>query len=165
LKTGEGTTMDCRTALEKIGLKADGLLPGDAEAELSGHLAGCPSCAAEDAAISATGPMLRALTGVRAMEKAPALDALWTRVRAGIEENREARRPSRIARWAWIPAAVALAVLALLFYPAGTDRSPYHPGTFDVSVEDVESDVATVALVERGEDLPTVIWIIEDAKT
>ncbi|HSE14255.1 MAG TPA: hypothetical protein VLB08_01560, partial [Candidatus Deferrimicrobium sp.] len=70
-----------------------------------------------------------------------------------------------IARWAWIPAAVALAVLALLFYPAGTDRSPYHPGTFDVSVEDVESDVATVALVERGEDLPTVIWIIEDAKT
>jgi hypothetical protein len=55
--------------------------------------------------------------------------------------------------------------LALLFYPAGTDRSPYHPGTFDVSVEDVESDVATVALVERGEDLPTVIWIIEDAKT
>ena len=100
------------------------------------------------------------------MEKAPALDAMWTRVRAGIEESRETRRRSSwIARWAWIPAAVALAVSALLFYPAGTDRSPFHPSTFDVAVEDVESDVATVALVDKGEDLPRVIWIIEDAKT
>jgi len=30
-------------------------------------------------------------------------------------------------------------------------------------VEDVESEVATVALVDKGEDLPRVIWIIEDA--
>ena len=158
--------MECKAALEKIELKADGLLPREEAAELSGHLAGCPACAAEDAAISATGTMLRALTGIRAREKAPALDAMWTRVRAGIVESREERRsPSWIARWAWIPAAVALAVLALLFYPAGTDRSPFNPSTFDVAVEDVESDVATVALVDKGEDLPRVIWIIEDAKT
>jgi anti-sigma factor RsiW len=158
--------MDCGTALLNIEAKADGLLPREAEAELAGHLAGCPACAADDAAISATGPVLRALTGIRAMEKAPALDAMWTRVRAGIEESREARRrSSRIARWTWIPAAVALAVVALLFYPAGTDRSPFHPSTFDVAVEDVESEVATVALVDKGEDLPRVIWIIEDAKT
>jgi len=156
--------MDCRAALRSIEAKADGLLPREEAAELAGHLAGCPACAAEDAAISATGPVLRALAGIRAMEKAPALDAMWTRVRAGIEEGREARRrPSWIARWAWIPAAVALAVLALLFYPAGTDRSPFHPSTFDVAVEDVESEVATVALVDKGEDLPRVIWIIEDA--
>jgi len=158
--------MDCGTALGKIEAKADGLLlPREEEAELAGHLAGCPACAAEDAAISATGPVLRALTGVRAMEESPALDAMWTRVHAGIEESRERPRSSWIARWAWIPAAVALAVLALLFYPAGTDRSPFHPSTFDVAVEDVESEVATVALVDKGEDLPTVIWIIEDAKT
>lgn len=158
--------MDCRAALEKIESKADGLLPQEEETELSRHLAGCPACAAEDAAVSATGTMLRAMAAVRAKEKAPALDAMWTRVRAGIVESREARRrPSWIARWGWIPAAVALAVLALLFYPAGTDRSPFHPSTFDVAVEDVESDVATVALVDKGEDLPTVIWIIEDAKT
>jgi anti-sigma factor RsiW len=159
--------MDCRTALGKIEAKADGVLPREEEAELAGHLAGCPACAAEDAAISATGHVLRALTGIRAMEKAPVLDAMWTRVRAGIEESREARRrPSWIARWAWIPAAVALAVVALLYYPAGTDRSPFHPSTFDVAVEDVESEVATVALVDKGEDLPRVIWIIEeDAKT
>jgi len=158
--------MDCRAALEKIDRKADGLLPREAEAELSAHLDGCPACAAEDAAISATGDVLRALTGIRAREKSPALDAMWTRVRAGIGESREElRRPSWVARWAWIPAAVALAVLALLFYPAGTDRSPFHPSTFDVAVEDVESEVATVALVDKGEDLPRVIWIIEDAKT
>lgn len=158
--------MDCRAALMNIEAKADGLLPREAEAELAGHLAECLACAAEDAAISTAGPVLRALTGIRAMEKAPALDAMWTRVRAGIEESRAARRrPSWIARWAWIPAAVALAVLALLFYPAGTDRSPFHPSTFDVAVEDVESEVATVALVDKGEDLPRVIWIIEDART
>ena len=156
--------MDCRTARARIEGKADGPLPREAAAELAGHLAGCPACASEDAAVSATGPVLRALAGIRAMEKAPALDAMWTRVRAGIEESREARRrPSWIARWAWIPAAVALAVVALLFYPAGTDRSPFHPSTFDVAVEDVESEVATVALVDKGEDLPRVIWIIEDA--
>ena len=158
--------MDCRAALMNIEAKADGLLPPEAGLELADHLAGCPACAAEDAAISATGPALRALTGIRAMGNAAALDAMGTRVRAGIEESREARRrPSLIARWAWIPAAVALAVVALLFYPAGTDRSPFHPSTFDVAVEDVESEVATVALVDKGDDLPRVIWIIEDAKT
>src|SRR5512140_735637 len=159
-------TMDCGTALEKSISKADGLLSREEAAELAGHLVGCPACAAEDAAISATGPVLRALTGTRAMEKVPALEAMWTRVHAGIEESRETRRRSSwIARWAWIPAAVALAVSALLFYPSGTDRSPFHPSSFDVAVEDVESDGATVALVDKGEDLPTVIWIIEDART
>jgi anti-sigma factor RsiW len=158
--------MDCRTAHARIEEKADGLLPREAEAELSGHLSGCPGCAAEDAAASATGPVLRALVGIRAAEKAPALDAMWTRVRAGIEEGREAqRRSSWIARWAWVPAAVGLAVLAILFYPTGTDRSPFHPSTFDVAVEDIESEAATVALVDKGEDLPRVIWIIEDGKT
>jgi hypothetical protein len=96
----------------------------------------------------------------------PALDAMWTRVRAGIEESRETRRRSAwTARWAWIPVAAALAVSAFLFYPSGTDRLPFQPGSFDVAVEDVESDVATVALVDKGENLPRVIWIIEDAKT
>ncbi|MHB1025330.1 MAG: anti-sigma factor family protein [Desulfobacteria bacterium] len=158
--------MDCGTALGKINAKADGLLPREEAAELACHLAGCPACAAEDAAISATGPVLRALTGIRAMEKAPALDAMWTRVRAGIEESRETRRRSSwLARWAWIPAVLTIALLALLFYPSGTDRSPFHPSSFAVAVEDLESDTATVALVDKGEDLPTVIWIIEDAKT
>jgi anti-sigma factor RsiW len=158
--------MDCRAALRNIEAKADGLLSREAGAELAGHLAGCPACSAEDAAISATGPAVRALAGIRAREKAPALDAMWTRVRAGIAEGREARRRSPwVARWVWIPAAVAIALLALLFYPSRMDRSPFHPSSFDVAVEHVESDTATVALVDKGEDLPRVIWIIEDGKT
>jgi hypothetical protein len=89
---------------------------------------------------------------------------MWTRVRAGIAEGRVARRRSPwVARWVWIPAAVAIALLALLFYPSRMDRSPFHPSSFDVAVEHVESDTATVALVDKGEDLPRVIWIIEDA--
>ena len=161
--------MDCATARERMMARADGLHPREREAELAGHLAECPACAAEEAAISAAGPALRALAGIRAMEKAPALDAMWTRVRAGIEEGREAQRRAswiaRWARWAWIPAAVALAASAILFYPSGADRAPFHPSSFDVAVEDVESDDTTVALVDKGEDLPRVIWIIEDGRT
>lgn len=158
--------MDCREALARIEEKADGTLPRDAEEALSAHLAACGTCAAEHDAVFAAGTALRALSGLHAGRKAAGLDAMWTRVRAGIEERGESRRvPGWIARWAWIPAAAALAVVALLFYPTGTDRSPFHPSTFDVAVEDVESEAATVALVDKGEDLPRVIWIIEDGKT
>lgn len=158
--------MDCREARGSIELKADGLLPREAEGELAVHLAACPSCAAEARAVRSVGPALRALVLARRAGKAAALDATWTRVRIGIEEEKQTRRiPAWAVRWAWVPAAVALAVLALLFYPTGTDRTPLHPGNFDVAVEEVESEAATVALVDRGEDLPRVIWIIEDGKT
>jgi hypothetical protein len=91
---------------------------------------------------------------------------MWTRVRAGIGERGEAPpRRAWIPRWAWLPAALALAVAAVLLYPTGTGRQPFNPRSFDVAVEDVESDAATVALVDKGEDLPRVIWIIEDAKS
>jgi anti-sigma factor RsiW len=158
--------MECGTARKMIVGKVDGLLPQEAQGELSAHLAACAACAAEERAASAVGPMLRAWAGARAAENAPRLDAMWTRVRAGIEERREEhRRRAWIPRWAWLPAALALAVLALLFYPTGTARQPYNPRSFDVAVEDLESDAATVALVDKGEDLPRVIWIIEDAKS
>ena len=158
--------MECGTARSRIVEKVDGSLPQEALGELSAHLAACAACAAEERAASAVGPLLRSWTGARAAENAPRLDAMWTRVRAGIEEQREA--PLRRAwnrRWVWLPAALALAVLALLFYPTGTERQPFDPRSFDVAVEDVESDAATVALVDKGEDLPRVIWIIEDAKS
>jgi anti-sigma factor RsiW len=158
--------MECGTARKMIVGKVDGLLPQEAQGELSAHLAACAACAAEERAASAVGPLLRAWAGARAAENAPRLDAMWTRVRAGIEERREEhRRRAWVPRWAWLPAALALAVLALLFYPTGTARQPYNPRSFDVAVEDLESDAATVALVDKGEDLPRVIWIIEDAKS
>jgi anti-sigma factor RsiW len=158
--------MDCTAARQRIAEKADGLLPQGAREELAAHLSACEACAAEDRAVSAVGTVLRAWTGARAAEAAPRLDAMWTRVRAGIEERREApRRRAWLPRWAWVPAAVALAAAAILLYPTGTARQPFNPRSFDVAVEDVESDAATVALVDKGEDLPRVIWIIEDAKS
>jgi hypothetical protein len=87
-------------------------------------------------------------------------------VRAGIEEGDRPKGTAAWARrWLWIPAAGALVVLALLLYPSIVSRAPYHPTSFEVAVEDLESDAATVALVDKGDDLPRVIWIIENDKS
>ncbi len=145
--------------------RADGLLPPGAESALGAHLSACAACAAEAARTAAVGRLLRAHAAARTASAAPALDAMWTRVRAGIEERKAEPRAAWPRRWLWLPAALALVVFALLFYPAGGERSPFDPRSFDVSVEDVESDTATVALVDKGEDLPRVIWIIEDGKS
>ncbi|MEW6719956.1 MAG: zf-HC2 domain-containing protein [Thermodesulfobacteriota bacterium] len=157
--------VDCGTARRMIEHRADGLLPAEAGAELEAHLSACAACAAERRNTEAVGRMLRLHAAVSAGTAEPALDAMWTRVRAGIEEEKAARRAFPAWRWVWLPAAVALVVFGVLFYPTGTDRSPFNPRTFDVSVEDVESDIATVALVDKGEELPRVIWIIENAES
>ncbi len=117
----------------------------------------------------ALGRLLRAHVAAEASSAGGGLDAMWTRVRAGIAEGEGERRPAARALrrwwWAFVPVAAALVVFALLFYPTEQDRSPFNPSSFDVSVEDVESDDAIVALVDKGEDLPRVIWIIEDANS
>jgi hypothetical protein len=119
----------------------------------------------------ALGRLLRAHAAAETASAQAGLDAMWTRVRAGIAEaggeegRRSASRALRRWWWASVPAGAALVVFTLLFYPTRLDRLPFNPSSFDVSVEDVESDDATVALVDKGEDLPRVIWIIEDANS
>jgi anti-sigma factor RsiW len=157
--------MDCETARKRIEEKADGLLPPAAGEGLDAHLASCAACAAERARAEAVGPLLRSLASAQAGAAGPQLDAMWTRVRAGIGERKAAARASWVKEWFWLPAALALVVFAILLYPTGADRSPFNPRTFNVSFEDVESDTADVALVNKGDDLPRVIWIIEDAKS
>ncbi|MGE5247569.1 MAG: zf-HC2 domain-containing protein [Verrucomicrobiota bacterium] len=157
--------MDCKTARERIEERVDGLLAPSAASELEAHLASCPGCAADSARASAVGPLLRSDAVARARAAEPRLDAMWTRVRAGISEGKAPSRASWVRDWFWLPAAVALVLLALLIYPTGSDRPPFNPRHFNVSFEDVESDTAGVALVDKGEDLPRVIWIIEDAKS
>src|SRR5512134_1992734 len=157
--------MDCEKVIRLVQDEIDGRLPPSDEAEVRRHMASCVSCAAEADAYRRVGEMLRLWTASRAAEKAPQLDVLWTRVRAGIEEGKRPRAAARARRWLWIPAAGVLAVLALLFYPSVVSRAPYHPTSFDVAVEDLESDAATVALVDKGDDLPRVIWIIENDKS
>ncbi|MCL5966701.1 MAG: zf-HC2 domain-containing protein [Deltaproteobacteria bacterium] len=158
--------MDCKEARAILEEAIDGRLPPSRASALAAHLAGCVSCAAEEEKLRRVGEMLRLWTAAREEEKAPQFDALWTRVQARIREReRTAGAPDWLRRWFWLPAAVVLAVLTLLFYPSDVNRAPFHPRNFEVSVETLESDTATVALVEKGDDLPPVIWIIEDGKT
>jgi predicted anti-sigma-YlaC factor YlaD len=155
--------MDCKTARRRIEERIDATVPPSADAELEEHLASCAECAADRARAEGVGPLLRAYAAAQARSAAPRLDVLWTRVQAGIAEQGGRARASWIRRWFWLPAALALVVFGLLFYPTGADRSPFNPRHFNVSIEDVESDTAAVALVDKGEDLPRVIWIMEDA--
>ena len=158
--------MDCGKVIRMLQDEIDGRLPPSEAAEVRRHVGACASCAAEAEAYRRTGEMLRIWTASRAAAKAPQLDSLWSRVSAGIEEQR-ARKESaaRVRRWLLLPAAVALAVFTLLFYPPDVRRAPYHPTSFEVAVENLESDAGTVALVDKGDDLPRVIWIIEDDRT
>jgi anti-sigma factor RsiW len=158
--------MDCKTVIRMLQEEIDGRLPPSEAAEVRRHVDSCATCAAEADAFRKVGEMLRLLAASRAAEKAPQLDALWTRVSAGIEERKRRKGPAAwVSRWLWIPATAAVAVIALLFYPSNVSRAPYHPTSFDVAVEDLESDAATVAFVDKGDDLPRVIWIIENDKT
>lgn len=158
--------MDCRTVIRMVHDEIDGRLPPSEAAAVRRHLDSCASCAAEAEAYRRTGEMLRIWIAARGADRAPQLAALWTGVRAGIEERRAATSPaSRVRKWLWLPAAAALAVFALLFYPSDVRRAPFHPTSFEVAVEHLESDAATVALVDKGDDLPRVIWIIEDEET
>lgn len=158
--------MDCKEARAILEEAIDGRLPPGRAAELEAHLAGCAPCAAETESLRRVGAMLRLWAEARGAGMASQLDAMATRVRARIEEReREAAGHGWLRRWFWLPAAAVLAVLTLLFYPSDVSRAPFHPRSFEVSVESLESDIATVALVDKGEDLPRVIWIIENGKT
>ena len=157
--------MECRETRQRIQDLIDGRLPpGEAE-EVRRHLRACAPCAAEEADLARVGDLLRLWSAARVGEREPQLSALWTRVRAGIEQQGSPWYAPLLRRWFFVPAATALAVLILLFYPSDGTRAPFHPKSFDVTVESLESDTATVALVDKGEELPRVIWVIEHGKT
>ena len=157
--------MECRETRQRIQDVIDGRLPpGEAE-EVRRHLRACAPCAAEEADLARVGDLLRLWSAARVGEREPQLSALWTRVRAGIEQQGSPWYATLLRRWFFVPAAAALAVLILLFYPSDGTRAPFHPKSFDVTVESLESDTATVALVDKGEELPRVIWVIEHGKT
>src|SRR3990172_2737368 len=157
--------MECREAKQKIQELIDGLLPPGGVAEMRDHLTACGPCAAEEAELAQVGELLRLWSGARVGEREPQLSAMWTRVRAGIEERKDPWYAPVLRRWFFLPAGAALVVFALLFYPFDGTRAPFHPKSFDVTVESLESETATVALVDKGEGLPRVIWIIENGKT
>src|SRR4030043_2012567 len=142
--------MECREARQKIQDLIDGRLPPGGAAEWRAHPRVWRPCPAEEAELARVGELLRLWSAVRVGEKEAQLSAMWTRVRAGIEERKEPWYAPVLHRWFLLPAAAALAVFALLFYPFDGTRAPFHPKSFDVTVESLESDTATVALVARG---------------
>lgn len=158
--------MECKETRRLMDEAVDGRLPPSRASEYAAHLSACADCSEEERRLRRVGDMLRLLAESRVRENSARLDAMWTRVHATIEERgRERGVPVWLRRWFWLPAAAVLAVLTLLFYPSDVSRAPFHPRSFEVSVESLESDAATVAFVDRGDDLPRVIWIIEDGKT
>ncbi|MGB5995462.1 MAG: zf-HC2 domain-containing protein [Candidatus Deferrimicrobiaceae bacterium] len=157
--------MECRETRQMIQDHIDGQLPPRVSEKLREHLGGCDPCASEEAELRGVGDLLRLWSAVRVEERELRLSALWTRVGAGIEERGKPWLVPLLRRWFWVPAAAVVAVLTLLFYPLNGSRAPFHPKSFDVTVESLESDTATVALVDKGEDLPRVIWIIENGNT
>jgi len=157
--------MDCTKTRDMIQDHIDERLPPDAAEAVRAHLGACRSCAVEEEELRRVGDMLRLWSAVQVEERELALSPLWTRIRAGIEEQKEPGFARLLRRWFWVPAAAAVAVVALLFYPSDGARVPFHPKSFDVTVESLESDTATVALVDKGKGLPRVIWIIENGKT
>ncbi|MCL2102621.1 MAG: zf-HC2 domain-containing protein [Syntrophorhabdaceae bacterium] len=161
-------TIDCKTAKTLIEKRVDGLLPSGSEAELNAHLSSCRECAVERSREAAVGRLLKSHIDSRVASAQGGLDMMWTRVRAGIEEGKPAE--GILSRWMWAPfpaGALAITVFALLlyFYPTGLDRSPFNPRTFDVYVEEMESEIASVMQLDMGEGLPRVIWITEDAES
>jgi len=160
-----GEDMECREARQKIQDYIDGRLPPRQEGDVREHLGACGPCAAEEADLRGVGELLRRWSAARVGEREQKLSALWTRVQADIEERRKPWHAHLLGRWFWVPAAAAVAVFGLLFYPSNGTRAPFHPNSYDVTVESIESDTATVALVDKGEGLPRVIWIIENGKS
>lgn len=156
--------MDCDKAKDLLLERYDDGLGAPSMASVREHLAGCPACRAEHESLVRVGELLRLRAKVAESAADAKLGAMWTRVRAGIDEERRvaAHHGPAWLRWLWVPAVGgALAVLLLLFYPSVSGK-PFQPSHFDVAVEDLESESATVALIDKGADLPKVIWIIDD---
>ena len=97
--------MSCEQHLTSVSLLVDGMLDGQALAELEAHLAVCPDCAARRDAFTAMRDVMSGL-----VETPP--DTLATGVLLKIKEEEKGR--TRFMRRGWIPLCAAAAVLALV---------------------------------------------------
>src|SRR4030065_600512 len=95
--------------------------------EVRPPLRACDPCAAEDADLTRVGDLLRLWSAARVGEREPQLSALWTRVRAGIGQQRSPWYAPLLPRGFFVPAATALAVLIHLFYPYDETRAAFPP--------------------------------------
>ena len=98
--------MDCEQALERMSAALDGPLSPGERAELDGHLASCPSCAALFEEMRAQSQALRELDP-------PFPEGLRQKVLDSLPARRPARKTGRmlrLRRWGALAACAALAV-------------------------------------------------------
>lgn len=154
--------MNCREVRERFELvEMGGAGHGEAE-EVRRHLASCRECSAYVEDVKRTGELLRQFVSEE-VEKVPE-NAVLSRVEASIREEREKKIfPRFLTRLA--PVIVGLLALAAVMFYSSIEEKPSRVASFDVTVESVEAVNATVVLVNKGEDSPKVIWIIEREET
>lgn len=99
--------MRCAEIQEQLSLYEYGGLGWIARWRLRRHLARCPECARERAALQRTVEMLAALPD------RPAPGSLWEDIGREIAAEAALPRPCRQG-WRWVPAGVAVAVLILV---------------------------------------------------
>jgi hypothetical protein len=121
--------MNCSTAQERFADLLDGRLPEAGSADVRTHLASCPDCQREYAALNQT---LAALDALPAAKPGPALRKNFY---AMLEEEKNSaasvaaatfrqRRAHRASLWRWILIPAASGALALAAFMAGTRYAP-----------------------------------------
>lgn len=109
----------CRTIEAQISAYLDGELPASESAEVRQHLEACPTCRALAEQEQRIRTLLRAR---RHSLRAPAPEAVWQRVREGLDQADTQRRMRR----QWFAVAASLAVLAIgagAFYSSAPSRT------------------------------------------
>ncbi len=154
--------MKCREAREKFELLKTGELPPEERENVESHVKACQECQGFLGDSERIGALLRRFVE----EEISGLpeEVVVGRVRAAVRESGGRRRFSGLVKWLLPILVGAVALVAVLFYPSFETRKT-REFSYRVSVERVEAVNAAVVLVERGEDIPKVIWIIEREET
>jgi len=157
-------SISCRLTQKRLGAFQDGELDPTARARAEAHLAGCPACAGE---LAALGRLRTALSTPVAGPPDAVWDAFWPQVRSRIAATAPEEAPAPFPTWlsglgAWrfaIGSALAVA-LALLVVMAPWQRQPDQPEAPRIAMP------AAPAVVPRG-GLPAVTpaAVVESVET
>lgn len=153
--------MICSDIRNKIEPLIGGMLQPVEEGEVRKHLDTCEDCKNYVDETSRLGELLRQYVRDE-VDRLPG-NVIVGRVEAVLRETAEERKSWFFGKLKYlIPAMVgAVALILILVYPSMVNRTGRPDLKFAATVESIEAENATVMLVDRGADVPKVIWIIE----
>ncbi len=144
--------MDCEQALERMSAALDGPLSPGERAELDGHLASCPSCAALFEEMRAQSQALRELDP-------PFPEGLRQKVLDSLPARRPARKTGKmlhLRQWGALAACAALAVALGVAQPwrasYGIDPAA-GPTQADLRTQQADTRIVCAQLPEGWEDI------------